>query len=51
MGVLIENGLVPSKLVTQQATNGKFSFLPVLDPTALIFMQKTPSLLEFEKIS
>jgi hypothetical protein len=51
MAVLIENGLIPSKEVTKLATNGKFSFLPVLDPTALIFIERSPSLLEFEKIS
>lgn len=34
MAVLIENGLIPSKEVTKLATNGKFNFLPVLDPTA-----------------
>lgn len=44
MGVFIENGLIPSKEVTQLAINGKFNFLSVLDPSALIFIEKTPSL-------
>ena len=51
MAVLIENGLIPSKEVTKLATNEKFNFLPVLDPTAIVFVEKTHSLLEFEKIS
>lgn len=45
MGILIENGLIPAWEVTLIALASEFSFLNVLDPTALIFAKKEPSLL------
>ena len=51
MAMFLENGLIPSLEVTKIATSLKFNFLPVLDPSAIIFENKYPSLVQYEKKS
>ena len=51
IAIFIENGLIPSQIVTEMALNNKFAFLQTLDPTAIIFNAKNLSLQKFESIT
>jgi hypothetical protein len=51
MAIFIENGLIPSEIVTQMALTNKFAFLKALDPSAIIFNANNLPLQKFETIT
>lgn len=52
MALFLENGLIPTREVVDQALLSKFNFLMVLDPTAIVFRSEDfTSLQKFETVS